>query len=210
MFQHYPLLAHRTIVDNLFVAGRIGGLDAQRAKARARELMERVGIEDRADFYPAQLSGGQRQRAAIAQQLVLPRRVPLARRAVQRPRPGGARGRRDARDRGGERSRAQHSGDRDARRTLGAPRERHDPAARQGVERCGGQRLRHVRPRRPRRRVGGGDGRRVPSSLGSSTRSRRGFRTWSEQGEEWRTMMVTKTTHPKRRALGDDEPPYAR
>lgn len=77
VFQHYPLLGHRTVVDNLEVAGRVGGLDERRAKARARELMERVGIEDRAGFYPAQLSGGQRQRAAIAQQLVLPRRVLL-------------------------------------------------------------------------------------------------------------------------------------
>ena len=77
VFQHYPLLAHRTIEDNLVIAGRMGGLDERRAKLRARELMDRVGIEDRADFYPAQLSGGQRQRAAIAQQLVLPRRVLL-------------------------------------------------------------------------------------------------------------------------------------
>jgi len=77
VFQHYPLLAHRTIEENLVLAGRVGGLEVKRAKGRARELMERVGIEDRALFYPAQLSGGQRQRAAIAQQLVLPRRVLL-------------------------------------------------------------------------------------------------------------------------------------
>ncbi len=77
VFQHYPLLAHRTIEDNLVVAGRIGGLDEPRAKRRARELMERVGIDERARYYPAQLSGGQRQRAAVAQQLVLPRRVLL-------------------------------------------------------------------------------------------------------------------------------------
>jgi ABC-type nitrate/sulfonate/bicarbonate transport system ATPase subunit len=77
VFQHYPLLAHRTLEDNLVVAGRVGELDERRAKLRARELMERVGLEDRASFYPAQLSGGQRQRAAIAQQLVLPRRVLL-------------------------------------------------------------------------------------------------------------------------------------
>jgi NitT/TauT family transport system ATP-binding protein len=77
VFQHYPLLAHRTVEGNLVVAGRIGGLDERRAKARARELMERVGLGGRARFYPAQLSGGQRQRAAVAQQLVLPRRVLL-------------------------------------------------------------------------------------------------------------------------------------
>jgi polar amino acid transport system ATP-binding protein/sulfate transport system ATP-binding protein len=77
VFQHYPLLEHRTVVENLVVAGRIGGLDRRRAEARAHELMARVGVTHRAGFYPAQLSGGQRQRAAIAQQLVLPRRVLL-------------------------------------------------------------------------------------------------------------------------------------
>ena len=77
VFQHYPLLAHRTVEENLVVAGRVGGLAEERARMRARELMERVAIADRAGFYPAQLSGGQRQRAAIAQQLVLPRRVLL-------------------------------------------------------------------------------------------------------------------------------------
>jgi NitT/TauT family transport system ATP-binding protein len=77
VFQHYPLLAHRDVEDNLALAGRVGGLSWARANERACELMERVGIEDRAGFYPAQLSGGQRQRAAIAQQLVLPRRVLL-------------------------------------------------------------------------------------------------------------------------------------
>ncbi|MDB5213331.1 MAG: Ferric iron transporter, ATP-binding protein [Myxococcaceae bacterium] len=77
VLQHYPLLAHRTVEDNLVVAGRMGGLSQPRATERARELMDRVGIEDRAGFFPAQLSGGQRQRAAIAQQLVLPRRVLL-------------------------------------------------------------------------------------------------------------------------------------
>lgn len=77
VFQHYPLLAHRTVEANLVLAGRVSGLEEKRAKGRARELMERLGIEDRARFYPAELSGGQRQRAAIAQQLVLPRRVLL-------------------------------------------------------------------------------------------------------------------------------------
>lgn len=77
VFQHYPLLSHRTVEDNLVLAGRMGGLDERRAKKRARELLERLGLEERCSFYPAQLSGGERQRAAIAQQLVLPRRVLL-------------------------------------------------------------------------------------------------------------------------------------
>jgi polar amino acid transport system ATP-binding protein/sulfate transport system ATP-binding protein len=77
VFQHYPLLEHRTVEENLVVAGKIGGLSVSRAAARARELLARIGLEGRAGFYPAQLSGGQRQRAAIAQQLVLPRRLML-------------------------------------------------------------------------------------------------------------------------------------
>jgi ABC-type nitrate/sulfonate/bicarbonate transport system ATPase subunit len=77
VFQDYPLLRHRTVEENLMVAARIAGLDRKRARARVRELLERVGLEDRVHHYPAQLSGGQRQRAAIAQQLVRPRRVLL-------------------------------------------------------------------------------------------------------------------------------------
>jgi ABC-type nitrate/sulfonate/bicarbonate transport system ATPase subunit len=77
VFQDYPLLRHRTVEDNLVVAGRVGGLDPRKARARTDELLSRVGLEDHAMHYPGQLSGGQRQRAAIAQQLVLARRVLL-------------------------------------------------------------------------------------------------------------------------------------
>ncbi len=77
VFQDYPLLRHRTVEDNLVVAARVGGLDAGRARRRVKELLARVGLEDRVGHYPGQLSGGQRQRAAIAQQLVLARRVLL-------------------------------------------------------------------------------------------------------------------------------------
>jgi polar amino acid transport system ATP-binding protein/sulfate transport system ATP-binding protein len=77
VFQDYPLLEHRTVIENLVLAGRIGGMAPDRARARAAELLARVGLGDRAASWPARLSGGQRQRAAIAQQLVLPRRVLL-------------------------------------------------------------------------------------------------------------------------------------
>jgi len=77
VFQDYPLLAHRTVIENLVVAGRAGGMDKERATKRAVELLARVGLEGRATYWPAQLSGGQRQRAAIAQQLVQKRRVLL-------------------------------------------------------------------------------------------------------------------------------------
>jgi polar amino acid transport system ATP-binding protein/sulfate transport system ATP-binding protein len=76
VFQDYPLLDHRTVLGNLELAGAIGGLgDARRA--RARELLDLVGLAHRADHYPAELSGGQRQRAAIAQQMMVPRRLLL-------------------------------------------------------------------------------------------------------------------------------------
>lgn len=77
VFQDYPLFAHRTVRENLLVAGKVGGLDPARTKKRTDELLAKVGLEGREDAWPAQLSGGERQRAAIAQQLVLPRRVLL-------------------------------------------------------------------------------------------------------------------------------------
>jgi polar amino acid transport system ATP-binding protein/sulfate transport system ATP-binding protein len=76
VFQDYPLLDHRTVRDNLELAGAIGGLGEKR-RARAQELLDLVGLAHRADRYPAELSGGQRQRAAIAQQVMVPRRLLL-------------------------------------------------------------------------------------------------------------------------------------
>ena len=77
VFQNYPLLRHRTIAQNLDIAGAAGGMNRAQARERTRSLLERFGLTDRAHFYPAQLSGGQRQRVAIAQQLVQPRNLLL-------------------------------------------------------------------------------------------------------------------------------------
>ncbi len=77
VFQDYPLLSHRTVRDNLITGGLIGRMRRDRAERRSAELLERMGLEHLADRYPAQLSGGQRQRVAIAQSLVLPRRMLL-------------------------------------------------------------------------------------------------------------------------------------
>jgi NitT/TauT family transport system ATP-binding protein len=77
VFQDYPLLRHRTVEGNLELAGTIGGLDTDSARQRTKELLKTFGLSNRGGFYPAQLSGGQRQRAAIAQQLVVPRRLLL-------------------------------------------------------------------------------------------------------------------------------------
>jgi NitT/TauT family transport system ATP-binding protein len=68
--QDYPLFAHRTVLGNLMVAGRLAGLSGQQARERAQGFLARFGIEDRAKRYPIQLSGGQRQRVAIAQQFM--------------------------------------------------------------------------------------------------------------------------------------------
>ncbi len=77
VFQSYPLLRHRTIEQNLDIAGAAAGLSRDEAKARTKVLLTRFGMSDRARYYPAQLSGGQRQRVAIAQQLVRPRTLLL-------------------------------------------------------------------------------------------------------------------------------------
>lgn len=68
--QHYPLFAHRTVMGNLLVAGRQAGLSGAAAEGKARDLLQRFGVEEQARKYPAQLSGGQRQRVAIAQQFM--------------------------------------------------------------------------------------------------------------------------------------------
>jgi polar amino acid transport system ATP-binding protein/sulfate transport system ATP-binding protein len=65
VFQDYPLFEHRRVIDNLILAAR--GPDVER---RARALLARFHLDDRADAWPCELSGGQRQRVAIAQQLL--------------------------------------------------------------------------------------------------------------------------------------------
>lgn len=70
VFQHYPLLRHRTVFENLTLAGTVNGMSAADSGERAQELLRRFGLGDKGVLYPAQLSGGQRQRVAIAQQLV--------------------------------------------------------------------------------------------------------------------------------------------
>lgn len=68
--QHYPLFKHRTVLDNIIVAGKQAGMNYAQAKAKTVELLRRFNLETHAGYYPAQLSGGQRQRIAIAQQLI--------------------------------------------------------------------------------------------------------------------------------------------
>ena len=75
VFQHYPLFEHRRVLGNLLAAARCAGRaagDRDRGgdEARARALLERFKLGDRADAWPSELSGGQRQRVAIIQQLL--------------------------------------------------------------------------------------------------------------------------------------------
>ena len=69
IFQQFNLLEQRTAERNILFALEIAGYDKNKAKARAAELLELVGLSDRADSYPSQLSGGQKQRVAIARAL---------------------------------------------------------------------------------------------------------------------------------------------
>ncbi|HWD11203.1 MAG TPA: amino acid ABC transporter ATP-binding protein [Solirubrobacteraceae bacterium] len=72
VFQHFNLFPHMTTLDNVTCAPlRVKGEPRERANARARELLERVGLADKLDTYPAQLSGGQQQRVAIARALAM-------------------------------------------------------------------------------------------------------------------------------------------
>ncbi len=72
VFQRFNLFPHMTALQNVMEAPMlVRRLSRSAAKARAVELLERVGLSDRADHYPAQLSGGQQQRVAIARALAM-------------------------------------------------------------------------------------------------------------------------------------------
>ncbi|BDT90066.1 arginine ABC transporter ATP-binding protein [Nocardia sputorum] len=78
VFQSFNLFAHKTIVENVMLAPvKVRKVKKDAARARAMELLDRVGIADQADKYPAQLSGGQQQRVAIARALAMSPKVML-------------------------------------------------------------------------------------------------------------------------------------
>ena len=70
VFQTFNLLAHRTVLENVMLAEVYVGRSREGRRERAMAALERVGIEQRADFPPGKLSGGQQQRVAIARALV--------------------------------------------------------------------------------------------------------------------------------------------
>ena len=72
VFQSFNLFAHKTILENVTLGPvDVLGMDKAEARARAMELLERVGVAEQADKVPAQLSGGQQQRVAIARSLAM-------------------------------------------------------------------------------------------------------------------------------------------
>lgn len=72
VFQHFNLFPHLSIIDNVTLAPTLLKKKSKEdAKNRAMQLLERVGLADKANAYPAQLSGGQKQRVAIARALAM-------------------------------------------------------------------------------------------------------------------------------------------
>jgi polar amino acid transport system ATP-binding protein len=72
VFQRFNLFPHMTAVENVMEAPvQVKGVGRTQARERARELLEKVGLADKAGSYPAQLSGGQQQRVAIARALAM-------------------------------------------------------------------------------------------------------------------------------------------
>jgi ABC-type polar amino acid transport system ATPase subunit len=78
VFQHFNLFPNRTILDNLTMAPiKIKKMPKTEAEEKAMALLQRVGLADRANDWPAQLSGGQKQRVAIVRALAMDPEVML-------------------------------------------------------------------------------------------------------------------------------------
>ena len=78
VFQQFNLFPHKTALENVTLAQeKVLGRSRQEARAKAKELLERVGLGDKLDQYPERLSGGQQQRVAIARALAMDPQVML-------------------------------------------------------------------------------------------------------------------------------------
>ena len=88
IFQSFNLLMQRTCLKNVCFPLELAGLKSGPAKARALELLDMVGLKDKASAYPAQLSGGQQQRVAIARALATDPKVLLCDEATSALDPG--------------------------------------------------------------------------------------------------------------------------
>lgn len=82
IFQHFNLLMQKTVEKNVRFPLEIAGVDKERAKARALELLELVGLREKADAYPSHLSGGQKQRWPLPERW---RAIPRCCFATRRP-----------------------------------------------------------------------------------------------------------------------------
>lgn len=72
VFQHFNLFPHKTVLENITLAPvELKKMTKEEAKDKGMQLLKRVGMEQKADVYPAQLSGGQKQRVAIARALAM-------------------------------------------------------------------------------------------------------------------------------------------
>ena len=72
VFQQFNLFPHKTVLENLTIAPiKVKGISKAEAEKKAFELLERVGLTDKAKAYPSSLSGGQKQRLAIARALAM-------------------------------------------------------------------------------------------------------------------------------------------
>ncbi len=72
VFQHFNLFPHKTVLQNIMLAPvELKKMTKQEAEEKGRQLLKRVGMEQKADVYPSQLSGGQKQRVAIARALAM-------------------------------------------------------------------------------------------------------------------------------------------
>ena len=78
VFQHFNLFNNKTILENITLAPvQLKIMTKEQANAKALELLERVGLADKANAYPPQISGGQKQRAAIVRSLAMNPKVML-------------------------------------------------------------------------------------------------------------------------------------
>ena len=78
IFQHFALMSRKTAFENIAMPLRVWGYDEKAIKARVDELLELVGLKEKARSYPSQLSGGQKQRVAIARALALNPKILLS------------------------------------------------------------------------------------------------------------------------------------